>query len=103
MNKLEQRYSEELEALRLEGRVRSWRFEPMKLKLAPSTFYNVDFWVVLEDDTVELHEVKGHWEDDARVKIKVAAEMFHEFLFRGVTWDQHAGWMYEVFSRDSEA
>ena len=25
---------------------------------------------------MELHEVKGHWQDDARVKIKVAAEQY---------------------------
>ena len=31
---------------------------------------------MLGDGTLECHEVKGHWEDDARVKIKCAAEKF---------------------------
>ncbi len=33
---------------------------------------------------MEMHEVKGFWEDDARVKIKVAAELFREFEIVGV-------------------
>jgi len=37
---------------------------------------------VLADGIVEFHEVKGHWEDDALVKIKVAAQTFPEFSFR---------------------
>ncbi len=28
------------------------------------------------DGTMEMHEVKGFWQDDARVKIKVAADMY---------------------------
>jgi hypothetical protein len=28
------------------------------------------------DGSLECHEVKGFWADDARVKIKVAAEMY---------------------------
>ena len=31
---------------------------------------------MLADGTLEVHEVKGHWVDDARVKIKVAADMY---------------------------
>lgn len=40
--------------------------------MADKTFYSPDF-IVPALDCIEVHEVKGHWEDDARVKIKVAA------------------------------
>ena len=44
---------------------------------------------------VEIHEVKGFWMDDARVKIKVASEMFP---FRFVAVTRKAGrWEAEEF------
>lgn len=55
----------------------------MKLKLAPNTFYTPDFVVTFED-RIELHETKGFWEDDAKIKIRTAAAMFPEFAFIAV-------------------
>ena len=43
-----------------------------------------------------LHEVKGHWEDDARVKIKVAATQHPWFRFLAVKAGK-TGWQYETF------
>ncbi|MGE9659113.1 DUF1064 domain-containing protein, partial [Snodgrassella alvi] len=55
----------------------SWyRFEGVKLRLADNTFYTPDYCVMRSDGTMEMHEVKGFWQDDARVKIKVAADMY---------------------------
>jgi hypothetical protein len=85
MNKLETAYSEALEARKREGLICDWKFEAIKLRLANLTYYSSDFLVIAGDDVVELHEVKGFWEDDARVKIKVAAEQFPWFRFLGVT------------------
>ena len=85
MNKTEEAYSQVLEARKLEGSIRDWKFEAIKLRLASLTYYSSDFLVIAGDDVVELHEVKGFWEDDARVKIKVAAEQFPWFRFVGVT------------------
>lgn len=31
---------------------------------------------MLADGALEAHEVKGFWEDDARAKIKIAADMY---------------------------
>ena len=76
MNKTEQAYSLHLEAQRQAGDVLWWAFECLKLRLADATFYSPDFIVMLSDGSIEAHEVKGHWQDDARVKIKVAAETF---------------------------
>jgi hypothetical protein len=106
MNKLEGKYAAHLELRKTAGEISDWRFEPMKLRLAPSTFFDIDFLVrfdfLLEDGRevafVELHELKGHWEDDARVKMKVAATMFPLWTFRGVQWDKTAkDWKFEEF------
>ena len=39
---------------------------------------------MLSNGQLEAHEVKGFWEDDAKVKIKVAAELY-PFSFVAVT------------------
>lgn len=95
MNKTERRYADYLETRRLVGEIWRWDFEAVKLRLADSTFYTPDFRVILADGTEEFHEVKGHWEDDARVKIKVAAEQ-HPYRFVAV---RSAGnrWEHECF------
>src|SRR4029077_19801939 len=68
MNRTERRYSQHLEILRAAGEVRWWAFEAIKLRLARRTWYTPDFLVELPDGELTVHEVKGHWEDDARVK-----------------------------------
>ena len=99
MNKTEKSYSILLEARLQAGEIAWYSFEPMKLRLAKATFYEPDFLVMLADGTLEFHEVKGFWEDDARVKIKVAAEKFGIFVFVGVTVDRASptGWKEEKF------
>lgn len=77
------------------GVVKHWEFEPIKLKLAERTTYTPDFLVVT-DDQVECHEVKAWWEDDARVKIKVAAEKYWFFKFVAITRLKGV-WQYEDF------
>jgi hypothetical protein len=100
MNRLEAKYAAHLGLRKTAGEIVDWRFEPMKLRLARATFLDVDFLVVTGAvrSEVELHEVKGHWEDDARVKIKVAAKEFAWWRFVGVQWDKTAkDWKYEEF------
>lgn len=101
MNGLEKRYAAHLDIRKVCGEIADWKFEPLKLKLAPSTFYNPDFGILMLDGKVELHETKGgHWEDDARVKIKVAAEIFHWFHFRAAQWDKNSkDWKFEDFGK----
>lgn len=96
MNGLETQYAHFLEAERLAGRVHAWRFEPVGLRLAEGCTYNPDFLVILPDGAVEIHETKGRWEDDALVKIKVAAEMFPWFVFRAFQWVKGA-WVVREF------
>jgi len=95
MNKLEAKYSDTLATLKNAGIILDYRFEAMKFRLADRTFYTPDF-VVTFPDRIECHEVKGHWEDDARVKIKVAAAMFPEFAFVAVQFKKKE-WVSEEF------
>jgi hypothetical protein len=68
-------------------------FEGIKLRLADKTFYTPDYFLMRKTGELECHEVKGFWEDDARVKIKVAAEKF-PFRFVAVKAKRGA-WEYE--------
>lgn len=96
MNKTEQRYGQHLAIRHLAGEVIWYAFEPFKLRLAKRTWYTPDFAVMLQDRSLEIHEVKAHWEDDARVKIKVAAETYSMFKFVAVKWVKKA-WQFEEF------
>ena len=96
MNKLEQAYEQKLKTRLLTGEIVDYKFEPMKLKLADNTTYTPDFLVITSDGEMQLHEVKGYWEDDARVKIKVAAAIFWMFRFVAVQREKVV-WKYEEF------
>lgn len=88
MNRTETAYAEHLQIQLLSGQITGWRFESYKLRLADRTWYTPDFVVQCLDGTIELHEVKATGrdgklliEDDAAVKIKVAADQYPEFEF----------------------
>jgi hypothetical protein len=95
MNKTEEAYAAHLEQLKRAGDVLWFKFEGIKLRLADKTFYTVDFFVMSASCELEAHEVKGRWEDDARVKIKVAAELYPIFKFIAVQKGPKAGDGYE--------
>ena len=99
MNKTEAAYDAALKLRHIAGEISWYKFEGVKLRLADNTFYSPDFAVMLTNGQLEMHEVKGHWQDDARVKIKVAAELYP---FRFVAVKQlpkklGGGWMEENF------
>ena len=95
MNKTEAAYGDYLELRRRAGEVAWFKFEGLKLRLADSTFYTPDYAVMLIDGAIECHEVKGHWQDDARAKIKIAAELYP---FRFVAVQRDGGrWKFEDF------
>lgn len=78
-NKTEAAYEAFLEALRMTGSVAWFKFEGVKLRLADNTFYTPDYAVMLSNGQMEMHEVKGSraiFADDAKVKVKVAAEQY---------------------------
>lgn len=76
MNKTEAAYAVTLEQRKYAGEVTWYKFEGLKFRLADNTFYTPDFAVMLAGGALEAHEVKGHWQDDARAKIKIAADMY---------------------------
>jgi hypothetical protein len=92
MNKTEVRYAEYLERRKMAGEIIESRFEPFNLRLAPNTYYRPDFLVVTEKQ-IEVHKVKGFMEDDAAVKIKVAANIFWFFGFKLVKENGRNIWL----------
>lgn len=76
MNKTEAEYLRILENRKFAGEIEWYEFEGITFRLANNTRYTPDFVVMLAGGAMECHEIKGYWMDDARVKIKVAAEMF---------------------------
>lgn len=99
MNKGEARYGDHLENMKQVGQILWYKFEGIKLRLADNTFYTPDYAVLASDGVLELHEVKGFWEDDARVKIKVAADMypFRFMAFKTRAQKDGGGWVKEDF------
>ena len=76
MNKQEQAYALHLEALKREGAILAWWFEGITLRLGHDCRFTPDFMVQMRDGTIELHDVKGFMEDDARVKLATCAQQF---------------------------
>lgn len=99
MNRTEAAYAAHLELQRAAGAVAWFRFEGVKLRLADSTFYTPDFAVMAADGVMEMHEVKGFWTDDARVKIKVAADQypFRFMALKALPKKSGGGWAREDF------
>jgi len=84
---------------RTAGEVAWFKFEGIKRRLADNTFYTPDFFVMLADGALEAHEVKGYWQDDARAKIKIAADLFPlRFIAARVQAKKDGGgWKIEEF------
>lgn len=82
MNKTEERYRNDvLEPLVRAGKISVVDYERITFKLADDTRYTPDFFVLMPDGTIEFREIKGFMEDDAWVKLKVAAEQHPWFKF----------------------
>jgi hypothetical protein len=95
-------------------------YERFRLRLADDTTYTPDFDLIEKDGAVVFVEFKEtrrvssaitrllpryapFWEDDSRVKFKLAAELYPHFAFRAVRKlhpDEGFGW--EVFERFNE-
>ncbi len=98
-NQTEAAYEAYLRLRQHAGEVAWFKFEGVKLRLADNTFYTPDFAVMLTTGLMEMHEVKGFWQDDARVKIKIAADLY-PFRFIAVTKRgkrEGGGWNIEEF------
>ena len=100
MNKTETAYDAHLALLQHAGQVLWRKFEGLKLRLADNTFYTPDFVVMAADGVIECHEVKGFWTDDARAKIKIAADIypFRFKAFKAKAKKDGGGWAVEEFA-----
>lgn len=96
MNKTEARYENEvLKPLLLSGEIIGYSFEDTTFKLADDLRYTPDFSVQLPDGTMEFHEVKAGLksgkplcEEDAKIKIKIAADKLqYKFVMRWYSKD----------------
>ena len=99
MNRTEAAYDAHLAEQERRGAIIWRKFEGLKFRLADNTFYTPDFVVMTSLFELECHEVKGFWEDDARVKVKVAASLY-PLRFLGVTArakKRGGGWEVEEF------
>lgn len=77
MNQLEQAFAEELAARKAAGQIAWFKYEGITLKLADRCRFTPDFAVLHADGEMAMYEVKGgFFFEDAKVKLKVAAEMF---------------------------
>jgi hypothetical protein len=99
LNKTEEAYRQHLEVRKFAGEIAWYRFEGIKLRLADKTFYTPDFAVMLANGVLQLHEVKGFWTDDARVKTKVAADQYPIQIIAVTAKTKKAGggWAIEEF------
>jgi hypothetical protein len=91
MNKTEAAYAATLDQRRAAGEVAWFKFEGLKFRLADNTFFTVDFAVMMSNSVMEMHEVKGFMQDDANVKIKVAASMY-PFIFKVIRKGMGGAW-----------
>lgn len=100
MNKLETRYSEQLEMLKRSGNIIDWRFNSIRFRLADGLWYKPDFFIT-KSTHFEVHEVKGSWkaknQRDAKTRLKACAERYQEFKWLVVQWDRKFGWKYQEF------
>jgi hypothetical protein len=99
MNKTEAAYAQLLEIRKFAGEILWYEFEAIRLRLAKNTFYTPDFFLLTAGGQLQVHEVKGFWKDDARVKIKMAASLF-PFQFMAVTQRPKkagGGFLFEKF------
>lgn len=96
MNGNEAKFAALLEEWKRAGTIRHYGYESITLTLAPRTTILIDFHVIEADGTIVFYECKAGMkngkyraEDDAVVKLKVAAEKFPYFKIL-VTWDHKA-------------
>lgn len=95
-------FREHIEMCVLRGEALLWRYECLRLLLAERTYFLPDFYVVRHDH-IDLVEVKpAKWDkekkrwtyfsqEDSLVKLKMAAELYPEFVFWLVACDVKEG------------
>lgn len=94
-SKAEARYAQLLERQRRAGQIESWRYEAITLRIGLGARYSPDFLVVTNDGRMRLVEVKGHMKEAARVRLRVAVEMYPQFSWL-LVWSKKGGFEPEL-------
>ncbi len=90
MNKTEKLYAQYLETQKAANKILDYWFESHKYKIGTNAcWYTPDFVVQLSTGEIEIHEVKGHWEEDALVKVKALA-LNYPYKVIAVKWVKSA-------------
>ncbi len=99
MNKTEAEYAQYLELQKHSGNILWYKFEGIKFRLGDACHYSPDFAIMRSDNSMEIHEVKGFWRDDAKVKIKIASEMypFKFIAIKKLPKKSGGGWSIQEF------
>lgn len=95
MNKWETAFGQLLDEKKRSGQIDDFEFEALSFKLARGARYKPD-WVAWSGARVICYEVKGHWREAARVRIKVAAHRYRWASFVAVT-RKNQQWSEERF------
>jgi hypothetical protein len=99
-NATERRYLAHLDLQYKGGEVAAYIWKPGSLSLAKGLTYRPDALVVTNDGYLEIHEVKGFWQDTAKAKWKMCKEKFWMIPLVLIKWDAKAKtWAIE---RDEE-
>lgn len=84
-SKLEAEYAGILDGYKRNGLIREYRRPAPTLPiLGGQSRYTADFFVVANDGTIELHEVKGFWTDAGLLRFKAAASEWGQFVFKAI-------------------
>jgi hypothetical protein len=96
--KLEIQYADQAEAYKKIGRIDSWMYHPIKVRLAHGCTYTPDFGLRMLGEFV-LVETKGSWKAknarDSHTRLQIAQQMFPWWIWVDVTKDKH-GFVYKV-------
>lgn len=104
-NKSERAYDQYLDALYKQGRIAYHKFEAVTLRLGDDCRLTMDFLVIGPVGEVEFHDVKAKWksagkvriEDDARVKLSVAASTCFPFFTFKTVWLENGTWHSKTY------
>lgn len=100
MNGTESAFAQELDLRKQSGEVLHYEFEAVKFKIADERcWFCPDFLVVLASGEIQFVDVKGGApvEDDALVKVKVAAGKYPMFRFYFATKVKGEGFVWREF------
>ena len=105
MNKTERAYEQYLNALYKQGKIAYYKYEVITLKLGDDCRLTCDFFVLGPQGEVQFHDTKGFWkskgkahvEDDAKVKMVIAASSLFPFFEFRIVWQEAGVWKHKTY------